>query len=322
MKKISICVAVIMLVTLVFLYFYKSKMAHEYEFKVGIVVPIKHAALDDIVDGFRQTLQAEFDGPIKIEVQNGMGDINLQRSAINKFLNDKVSLLVPVTTGTTQMALSLAPKDMKLLFLAANIPPDSVVAKAHPDLMGVVDEIPISLQFDFMKKALPNLKKFTVIYSATDKIYDEVEALASLTKKAHIGLQKLMVQNLSELYTVSSRVDKDSQAIFILKDNVMASGIEALVQQANLLRIPLITSDEGTNKKGGAFAIGVVEADIGRQGGQMAASFFAGKMPSDHIQYLNKIFVFINSEACQNQDVDILAIKRAAYELNLDLAKE
>ena len=43
------------------------------------------------------------------------------------------------------------------------------------------------------------------------------------------------------------------------------------MQQANERKIPLITSDEGSNKNGGAFAIGVIEADIGRQGAKMAA---------------------------------------------------
>src|SRR5262249_31063101 len=133
----------------------------DHRYHVGIVLPMQHAALDDIVAGFKESLEANFNGPIKIEVQNAMGDINLQRSAINKFINDKVSLLVPVATSTTQMALSLAPKDMKLLFLAANIPPDSAIAEANPNLMGVVDEIPLSLQFDFLRKSLPSIEKFT-----------------------------------------------------------------------------------------------------------------------------------------------------------------
>lgn len=319
MNKIFLLVASLALIAI--WYFY-PKTLDEKRLHVGIVLPIQHAALDDIVRGFQSELITKLGADrVKISVQNALGDINLQKSAINKFLNEHVDLLVPVATGTTQMAINLSPEKQAILFLAANITPDSPSAQKMPELMGVIDEIPIETQIKYIRKALPNTKKISIVYSANDKIPGDAASFKKASEQEGIAVQELMIQNLSELYTVAGRIDRDAEAIFILKDNLVASGIQALVQQALKLKIPLITSDEGTNSQGGAFAIGVVEADIGRQGGQMAAAHFDNTLQKPYIRHLEKIAVFINSESVVQQNLDLEALIKAAAALNLEVIK-
>lgn len=319
MNKIFLLVACVALLAI--WYFY-PKAPTESVLRVGMVLPMQHAALDDIVKGFQSELTTKMGATrVKIDVQNALGDINLQKSAINKFLNDHVDLLVPVATGTTQMAINLSSKDQPILFLAANIPPDSPSALQKPGLMGVIDEIAIETQIKYIRAALPTLKKIAIIYSSNDKIPGDAANFIKASEKEGITVQELMIQNLSELYTVAGRVHRDAEAIFILKDNLVASGIQALVQQANSLKIPLITSDEGTNTQGGAFAVGVVEADIGRQGGEMAASYLHKTLEAPLIRYLDKISLFINSESSEKQGLDIEALIKAAAALNLEVIK-
>ncbi len=318
MKKILllILVGVVAVVS-----FYFASKPENNVIKIGLVVPVQNVALDDIVDGFKSELSARLGKRAhEIHVQNAIGDINLQRSAINQFVNQKVDLLVPVGKGASLMALNLAPREQNVLFLAALIPPQSETAVQKPGLMGVIDEIPITLQLDFMRAAVRDLKKLTVVYVAGDKIFDDVKELKEKALSVGINVQQLMVHNLAELYTVSSQIDHDSQAIFTLKDVMVASGINALVQQANSLKIPLITSDEGTIRSGGAFAVGVTEADIGRQGARIAGSFF-DKENVDPIQYLNTISVFVNRSSCTAQGVDVDLVKKAASELKLSVVE-
>lgn len=303
-------------------FFYPQKNTQEEHIKIGIVVPLQHAALEDITNGFKQEILSILgEQKVSIHVQNALGDINLQKSALNKFINDKVNLLVTVATGTTQMAINLASKEQAILFLAANVAPGSKTALARPGLMGVVDEIAPIKQLKFIRAALPDLKKVTVIYSSSDKMPDDAALFSEACKQEGLHVQQLMIQNLSELYTVASRIEQDSEAIIILKDNMVASGIEALIQQAEKLKIPLITSDEGTNAKGGAFALGVVEADVGRQGARIAADYFAKKNISKPIEYLDKISVFINLKACEKQGVNPDNIIKAALEQNYEVIK-
>ena len=67
------------------------------------------------------------------------------------------------------------------------------------------------------------MKKFTLIYSADDKVIPEANTTMAIAKKNGISVQPLMIQNLSDLYLTSQRIERDSQAIFILKDNLMSS---------------------------------------------------------------------------------------------------
>jgi len=322
MKKTFIFILIAgILMALIAIFYPKSKSA---AYNIGIVLPIAHVALDDIVSGFQSELLKEMGGEkVNIEVQNALGDINLQKSAINKFINQHVDLLVPVTTSTTQMAINLAPKDINILFLAADISKDSAIAEQNPKLMGVNDEISIELQAQFIHKAMPELKKIALVYSASDKFFTGAEIFIKAALKEGISVQKLMVQNVSELYTVSKRIENDVGAIFMLKDSIVASGIATLVQQADERRIPLITSDEGTNKSGGAFALGVIEKDIGRQGGVMAAPFLKDKkIAGARIENVSRILVFVNNEACARQGLDPAQVLRAASEMKLEVFKE
>lgn len=301
---------------LVAIWSFYPKKNNDNTIRIGIVLPIQHVALDDIVRGFTEGLHAAIkDKTISIDVQNALGDINLQKSSINNFLNDRVDLLVPVATGVTHMAINLSPKDQPVLFLAADIPPDSEMARSRPGLMGVIDELGVVKQVNFIHAALPEAKKIAIIYSSNDKFPKEAQIFFDAAKTLGIVVQKLMIQNLAELYTVAGRIASDTDAIFILKDNVVASGIVALVQQANKLKIPLVTSDEGTNALGGAFALGVTEANIGRQGAKMAASYLVERTDPG-IQYLDDIQVFINSKACFEQNVDIEALLKASANLH------
>lgn len=313
MKKILLLVCLIGIAALFYLMPKKSSS----DLKVGIIVPAQHVALDDIVDGFKIQLSKSLKRPVSIEVQNALGDINMQKSAVNKFINGGVDLLVPVGKGASLMTLNLAPQDRAVLFLAAFIPPESKEAAQKSGLMGIIDEIPVKLQLDFMRAALPNFKKFAVVYVSSDKIFDDVNDLVEQANALGITVQKLMVQNIAELYTISSRIEKDNQAIFTLKDVLVASGINALVQQANALKIPLVTSDEGTIKNGGAFAVGVTEFDIGSQGGKIAAAFFDKAPIEQPIQYLGDMSVFINKAAATEQGVDLASVKQAAATMNL-----
>jgi len=321
MNRIIIAFVTLTVMVSFSLLLFKSEPAQKV-LHVGIVLPIQHAALDDIVAGFKEELKAKMgDAEVEIQVQNALGDANLQRSMIAKFLNDKVDLLVPVATGTTQMTVQMANKEQPVLFLAANIRPNSDATTRRPDLMGIVDEIPLAVQFEFLKKAIPGLTKISLVYSASDKMLDDVKQFEALAGKNGISLQRLMIQNLSDLYTISRRIEGDSQGIFILKDNLVASGINTLVQQAGSLKIPLITSDEGTVRNGAAIAIGVIEADIGRQGARLAAKFLKQEETTQSIETLDTIKVFVNSKACLAQGVDKERALEAAVSTHLPVVE-
>ena len=79
-----------------------------------------HAALRAIVNGFEESVSKSYPGKVRFEVENAQHDLNIQRSILQKFINQKVDLIVPVGTSVTQMAISMV-KSQPTLGLAAMI---------------------------------------------------------------------------------------------------------------------------------------------------------------------------------------------------------
>jgi len=290
------------------------------EKRIGIVIPMEHEALRAIVAGFEETVSANYPGKVRFDVENAEHDLNVQRAIIQKFINQKVDMVVPVATAPAQMAITLV-KKQPIVGLAAMIP-DAMREKpgVADRYTGVRDEISGQKQLDFMRAVLPGLKEITMIYSLDDKVIPEAKAIIAMAQKNGIQVQSLMIQNLSELYTVSQHIDDKSQAIFILKDNLIASGVNTLVRQAQTLKIPLITSDEGTVERGAAAALGVEEKQIGVEGGKLAVKILNGVPVKDlPIQEMSHLLIFVNKKSAQKQRLEIEKIKQYAQENNYEI---
>src|SRR5579872_635427 len=74
---------------------------------IGIIEPLEHKAMDEIVDGFSTTLKEQYHQPVIIKVENAQNDANLQRAIIQKLHDAKYTMIVPIGVGATQMTLSM-----------------------------------------------------------------------------------------------------------------------------------------------------------------------------------------------------------------------
>lgn len=289
---------------------------------IGIVVPIEHQALNEIISGFKDTLTKETNGKITFVIKNAQGDTNLQREILQEFKQDRqIDLIAAVTTSTLQMALA-AITDKPIVGIAAAYTEQQRAQRVRKNVTNVDDEIDAARQIEFIHKVVPNVRKITLLYSPTDKIMPEVKTFSAAASAYNIQVQQLMIPQLSDLYTISTHMAKDSQALFVLKDNLIASGINTLVKIADKKHAPLITSDNGTVEQGAVFALGVKEYQIGVEGAYLAAQVLRGadisKLP---MKKMDKLFVFVNPDALkkQGQELTFSNIKTASNQLRYTL---
>ncbi|MBS0655833.1 MAG: hypothetical protein JSR46_08660, partial [Verrucomicrobia bacterium] len=212
-------------------------------------------------------------------------------------------IFVPIGTAATQMTLQVVKKGC-VVALAAKLPDDIQKQSNIVPTTAVLDELSQETQLEFLKGLLPQLKKFTMVYSGSEKVFDEIETIKEGAKKSSIALQPLMAQNMTELAVCASRIDKSSECIFVLKDHLIVSGIHLLIQQAEKLHIPLITSDEGSVREGAAIALGVTEKQIGSQGAKLAYEILKGMNPKEiPIDSVDTVTIFVNEGACAKQHI-------------------
>ena len=287
---------------------------------VGIVKPIAIPAMTEIVNGFKQQLNASYPGHIHYIVENAQGDLNIMRATFQQLKAKNVDLIVPIGTSAAQMADTVN-RTQPIVALAAEFKNSDRAAFKNKNITNILDEIDINKQIHFIHTAFPALKHITVIYGTEPQVQPEAKQAAAAAKHYGITVQKLMVANLPELYTVSKHINRHSQAIFILKDELVVSGINTLIKQAAHKHLLLIASDDGSVKKGADFAVGVSERLIGVGGAKLAARVLKGT-PAHRIpvEIMKHYHVYVSphyeNATAPAQSFNFKKVKKAAQRFN------
>jgi len=282
---------------------------------VGILVPIALPAMTQIVNGFETALNKASKVPVKYLVKNAQGDANIQRSILQEFQSKDVTMVAPIGTDAAQMTIAMI-RNKPIVGIAANHLKSQAKKANNPNVTGVMSKVPPFQRMQFIHLAMPNLKKLTIVYSSDSRIFNQVKEFEAQAKKNNIQVQPLMVSQLSDLYTISDNIAPNAQAIFILKDELIVSGLNSLLQQARSRHIPVIASDDGSVAKGAAFALGVSEYQTGVDAGKVAAEILNGKKAGAlPVHMMDHYFVFLNPTSAKTQNVNPNAVKSAAKKL-------
>ena len=286
---------------------------------IGIIEPLEHKAMDEIVSGFTATLKEKYKKPFTIRVENAQNDLNLQRAIIQKMQDAHYAMIVPIGTDATQMTLAMN-RHQAIVSLASSVTATDRKKLTSCHVAIVHDEIPTIKLIDFIHAAYPKLTQLILIHSTADKVFPEVKEAIAAGKTDGIQIMPRMVSSLPELYTAASSLPENTQGIFVLKDSLIVSGISTLSKEATNRHIPLITSDQGSVQDGAYFSLGVHEREIGSDGAILAASILNGQAACDlPIVEMKKLTVFINQSIAEKTNQSITAVINTAKKLGYEI---
>lgn len=293
--------------------------------KIGIIVPLEHKAMDEIVAGFTETLSNEMKIPLQFKVQNAQGDMNIERAIIQQMNNSQYDMVVPIGITATQMSLATI-HHQPIIGLAAHFTEKERKEVKPCNITAVHDEIPLTKSLAFLHRAYPNLTQLTLVHSAEDKVFRQVDEARASGISLGITVKPLMVPTLNELYSIAKAIPANSQGIFVLKDHTIASGIATLAMVAKDRHLPLMTSDQDSVLVGAGFSLGVPEREIGVLGAKLAKAVLDGQpVCSIPIVDMPNIRVFINQKMLtdegQSQAPIIKAAKESGYPIEFVDAK-
>lgn len=290
---------------------------------VGIIEPLEHTAMTEIVEGYSTTLKSLYPKKIRIKIENAQNDANLKRAIIQKMRDSGYAVILPIGVDATQMTLSMVHRQ-PVVSLASDLS-DDMRHQLNPCNVAVVqDEIPASSSLAFIHAVYPQLSQLTLVHSASDKVIPQVKETVALAKTYGIFVKPLMVTNLPELYTIALNMPEKTQAIFVLKDSMIVSGMPTLSKIAADKKVPLITSDQGSiqEQAGGAFALGVHEREIGVEGAKLTAAILNGTAPCQlPIVKMKRLTVFVNEAILKAENQSFEPIASAAKQFNYPVEK-
>lgn len=288
------------------------------ETNIGIVIPLEHKAMQEIVAGLSDTLKETYPTHLRINIKNAQNDLNLQRSILQQ-MNDNNDVVITIGLATTQMAASMV-SQKPIIGLAASLSDVDRKKLKNCHMAIVHDEIaPIKL-LTLLQTINPKLKQITLVHSSAEKVYPEIKATIATGKKLGIEITPMMAATLPDLTSVAETLPPNTEAIMVLKDHLIVSGISVLAKAARQQHIPLVTLDQGSVENGAGLALAVHEREIGVQGAKLVIAILKGKSPCDlPITEMNALTVFINKNTLEQQAQNILAIKGAAKQLDYNV---
>ena len=262
------------------------------KYRIGITQIVAHPALDSAREGFKAAfkeagIDADFDE------KNANGEAATANLIANSFVSSKVDLIYSIATSTAQAAAQ-ATNTIPVVFSAITDPESAGILKNN--VTGVSDRVDIKQQLQLLLKLDSKIKKVGVIYNSSEQNSKvQVDDLKAAAKELGVEVVEKSVIQASEIPQAADALTRESDAIYLPTDNLVASVVNLLTDKATEAK-KIVFGAESAHVKGGALITkGIDYYEMGKQAGKIAIDILKnGKKPSE-IKYqrmsLNDIVV-------------------------------
>lgn len=286
MKKLAKIISLMLAIVLVLAV---TGCSGQKKITIGIIQYMDHVALDNAREGFIEALKENgyVDGEnIKIDYQNAQGDQSNLSTISDRFIKNKVNLVLAIATPAAQ---SIAGKTTEIPILGTAIT-DYVSAKLvnsneapGTNVSGTSDMNPIKEQIDLLVKLVPNAKTVGVLYTSSE---DNSILQAKIAREAieALGLKyvEVTVSSTNDVQQATQSIVGQCDAIYIPTDNTFASAMPIVNGVTVQSKTPVICGEAGMVEGGGLATLGINYRDLGYQTGLMAVKVLKGEAkPSD-----------------------------------------
>src|SRR5690606_16193422 len=215
-------------------------------------------------EGFNDALRDNgyVDGEnITIDYQNPQGDQSNLSTISDRFIANKVDLVLAIATSAAQ---AIAGKTTEIPILGTAIT-DYEAAKLvnsneEPggNVTGTTDMNPVKEQIDLLVKLVPDAKTVGVLYTSNE---DNSIVQAKLAKEAveNLGLNyvEVTVSNSNEVQQATQDIVEKCDAIYIPTDNIFASSMPLVHGVTSVSKTPVICGESGMVSNGGLATLGI-----------------------------------------------------------------
>lgn len=226
---------------------------------------------------------------INYEVQNGRGDLEVMRKAAQKFVQERLDVIVTSsTTATVPVAKATEGTDIPVVFLAAGNPLKFVksYASSGNNLTGIsTSSIELTgKRMELLKELVPGVKGVISINNTAGENYQaNLKATRQAAKGLGLRLFEVNVRSGDELVKKAGKIftRKLGDAIFYPPDANLDAVYEKISYYAIKARLPSVSANI-TNVQHGALATYAADYFVlGQQAAVLASKILKGTKPAD-----------------------------------------
>lgn len=291
----------------------KSPTESEKTYKIGITQIVEHPALDAIRQGTLEGLKEQgfvVGKNLIVDYQNAQNDRNNATNIAQKFVSEKVDLIIAITTPSAQAAAQEA-KGIPVVFSAVTDPVAAGLVTSFDQpgeyITGTSDKVPIARQVELMQKFIPTLKTIGIVYNSGEVNAEvQVKEAEKAAQEKGLKVEALGISNNTEIQQAAESLAGKVDAYLVLVDNMVVAGFDTLQQVALKANKPVFASDSDTVKRGAVATYGLDQFKIGVQTGMMAARILKGESPKNiPVEVLKDVSLTVNEDAVKKYGLTI-----------------
>lgn len=273
---------------------------------VGIIQLVDHPSLNTIRDAIEEELEKE---NITIEYQNAAGKISNLDTIVNTFVNNKVDVLVPITTPAAQVARNYEEK-IPVVFAAVSDPVAAgLIDENNPlNITGTSDVIPVESIIDLMLELTPDTKTVGILYNSAEvNSVSNCKRFKEYAKEKGLTIIEKTGTDLVTLQQAMSLLVEQCDAIFSPNDNTVASGMVSLAETAVNAKVPYYVGADSMIEDGGFATIGIDYTVLGKETANLILEVLNGKKVSEIpiVYFDSDLEVLINKDVAEKLNIDI-----------------
>lgn len=214
-----------------------------------------HSALREASKGIRDGFKARdvASRNIILHYDNAQGNIKraLNIARLQSSFSPKV--MIAIGTASADADLQFLPTQTLLAFVAVS----DLAMTRHEKVRGITDHPKLENLLQITKEMLPHGKVMGVIFSQADaNSLMIIERLEKLTALHEMKLRKLAINHNSDLSKVVETLAQEVDVIYLPQDDLVVAKLAEVVNATIKAKIPLISNDPTTVKRGVLLALG------------------------------------------------------------------
>ena len=220
-------------------------------FKIGITQIVAHPALDSAREGFKDAIK-ESGLNVTFDEKNANGEVATANMIANNFVTEKVDLIYAIATSTAQSAAQATNK-LPVVFSAITDPEAAGLIKEN--VTGISDRVNVKQQLELLLKLDSKIKKVGVIYNSSEQNSKvQVDDLKKAASELGITIVEKSVTQVSEIPQASEALVRESDALYLPTDNLVASVVNLITEKATAAK-KVAFGAEAAHVKGGRYKI-------------------------------------------------------------------
>ncbi len=255
----------------------------EKEFTVGVLQWGEHVALNESYEGMVQGLQdAGMSERVSVIRKNANDDPSIANQIISQFVADKVNVIYAIATPAAQSAINMIDgTDIKVVFSAVT---DPVVAglldnpqAPEGNVTGVSDAVSVEDQMNLMRAINPDLKSVGVLFNTSEANSGlQVKEMKAVGALHNVEIHDIGVSSANEIEMAAQQAASQSDALFIITDNLITTAVGILVDKATQHQIPVYMAEDAGIEHGVMASDSISYFKLGVQAGDMVSNLLTG----------------------------------------------